>query len=64
MSMRGQRHYQENKFLFYGSVRKDAPAMPGGFRLRDFKLLIPTDMADYTASLPTFNKEWNGMLGL
>jgi iron(III) transport system substrate-binding protein len=64
MSLRGQTHYQNNKFLYYGSVRKDAPAMPGGMKLRDFKLLIPTDMADYTASQAVFNKEWNGMLGL
>jgi iron(III) transport system substrate-binding protein len=64
MSLRGQTHYQNNKYLFYGSVRKDAPPMPGGLKLRDFKLLIPADMADYTGSQPTFNKEWNAMLGL
>jgi hypothetical protein len=38
--------------------------MPGGVRLKDFKLLAPTDMNDYMASRDAFNKEWNGMLGL
>ena len=33
MSLRGQNHQQTNSFLYYGSVRKDAPAMPGGKRL-------------------------------
>jgi iron(III) transport system substrate-binding protein len=64
MSPRGQAHYQNNPFLYYGSVRKDAPAMPGGTRLRDFKLLTPTDMDAYMASRETFNKDWNAMLGL
>ena len=41
MSLRGQTLYQDNADLLYGSVRKDAPPMPGGLRLRDFKLLIP-----------------------
>ncbi|UHL64801.1 extracellular solute-binding protein [Paralcaligenes sp. KSB-10] len=64
MSIRGQTHYQNNKYLYYGSVRKDAPPMPGGERLRDFKLLVPTDMANFTASHGQFMKEWNSMLGL
>jgi len=38
--------------------------MPGGVKLRDFKLLIPTDMAAFTAAQPIFLKEWNAMLGL
>jgi iron(III) transport system substrate-binding protein len=64
MSLRGQRFYQDNKYFLYGSVRNDAPAMPGGLRLNDFKLLIPTDMKAYLASHAEFNKEWNAMLGL
>jgi iron(III) transport system substrate-binding protein len=64
MSLRGQAVYQENPDLLYGSVRKDAPPMPGGVRLRDFKLLIPTDMQDFLGSRKAFNTEWNGMLGL
>jgi len=66
MSPRGQAHYQNNPFLYYGSVRKDAPPMPGGTRLRDFKLLAPTaaEMTTYMAAQETFTKEWNGMLGL
>jgi hypothetical protein len=38
--------------------------MPGGLRLHDFKLLIPSDMPDFLASRKTFNTDWNGMLGL
>lgn len=64
MSLRGQVFYQENPYLFYGSVRKDAPAMPGNKRLSDFKLLAPTDFNAVEASRDTFNKQWNGMLGL
>ncbi len=64
MSPRGQALYQDNKFLYYGSVRKDAPPMPGGVKLSNFKLLLPTDMVAYTAAQPTFLKEWNAMLGL
>lgn len=64
MSNRGQAHQQNNRFLYYGSVRKDAPPMPGGTRLKDFKLLSPTDMVAYMASRDAFNKEWNKMLGL
>jgi len=64
MSPRGQNHYQGNKFFYYGSVRKDAPPMPDGTRLRDYKLLVPKDMAAYTASQDAFNKEWNSMLGI
>ncbi len=65
MSLRGQNHQQTDKFLYYGSVRKDAPAMPGGKRLTDYKLLSPTkDMDNFVASREAFNKEWNAMLGL
>ena len=65
MSLRGQNHQQTDKFLYYGSVRKDAPAMPGGKRLSDYKLLSPTkDMDNFIASREAFNKEWNAMLGL
>jgi iron(III) transport system substrate-binding protein len=64
MSLRGQQVYQQNPDLLYGSVRKDAPPMPGGLRLADFKLLIPTDMPDFLGSRKTFNTEWNNMLGL
>jgi iron(III) transport system substrate-binding protein len=66
MSPRGQAHYQTNPFFYYGSVRKDAPPMPGGTRLRDFKLLAPSaaEMPTYMAAQETFTKEWNAMLGL
>ena len=64
MSLRGQMHYQNNPYLYYGSVRKDAPPMPGGARLRDYKLLVPSDMGPFMASHDDFNKEWNRMLGL
>jgi iron(III) transport system substrate-binding protein len=64
MSTRGQEVYQQNKYFLYGSLRKNAPPMPGGLRLSDFKLLVPTDMADYEASRKTFNNDWNAMLGL
>jgi iron(III) transport system substrate-binding protein len=64
LSTKGQTFYQENPYLFYGSVRKDAPAMPGDKRLSDFKLLVPTDMPAYLGSHDTFTKEWNAMLGL
>ncbi len=64
MSSRGQAFYQSNPNLIYGSLRQDAPPMATGKRLRDFKLLTPTDMTDYLASRDAFNKEWNGMLGL
>jgi iron(III) transport system substrate-binding protein len=64
MSLRGQKVYQEHPDLLYGALRKDAPPMPGGLRLRDFKLLSPTDMADLQSQRKAFNNEWNGMLGL
>lgn len=65
MSLRGQNHQQTDRFLYYGSVRKDAPPMPGGKRLTDYKLLSPTkDMDNFIASREAFNKEWNAMLGL
>jgi iron(III) transport system substrate-binding protein len=64
MSLRGQAVYQQNPDLLYGSVRKDAPPMPGGLRLRDFKLLVPGDIDDLMASRKTFNTDWNSMLRL
>lgn len=64
MSPRGQEVQQQNPYLLYGSVRKNAPPMRGGVRLSDFKLLAPTDMNDYLASQPAFAKQWNAMLGL
>ena len=64
MSLRGQTFQQNYPELYYGSVRKDAPPMPGGHRLAQFKLLFPTDLDDHLASRNTFNKQWNGMLGL
>ncbi|HEX8165294.1 MAG TPA: extracellular solute-binding protein [Beijerinckiaceae bacterium] len=64
MSNRGQAFYQSNPHLIYGSLRTDAPPMPTGKRLSDFKLLTPTDYADYLGSRDKFTKDWNGMLGL
>ncbi len=64
LSRRGQAIYQNQKILLYGSVRADAGPMPTGKRLSDFKLLFPTDWADYVASHPVFVKEWNGIMGL
>jgi iron(III) transport system substrate-binding protein len=64
MSEKGQKLYQENEYLFYGSIRKNAPPMPGGLTLNDFKLLVPTDMKAYLASRAEFNSQWNQMLGL
>ena len=64
MSPRGQEIQQQNPYLIYGSVRRDAPPMRGGIRLSDFRLLAPTDMTEYLASHPTFTKQWNAMLGL
>lgn len=63
-SPRGQKVNQENQDLIYGSLRKDAPPMPGGVRMRDFKLLVPEDMKDFLAERKTFNSEWNALLGL
>jgi iron(III) transport system substrate-binding protein len=64
MSLKGQVLYQENPYLYYGSIRKDAPPMPGGLKLTDFKLLVPTDMKAYLDSRAEFNSQWNQMLGL
>ena len=49
MSKRGQAWYQTNPNLYYGSVRTDAPPMPTGVKLSDFKLLYPTDWNEYAA---------------
>src|SRR5277367_5148869 len=64
MSLRGQKFYQDNLNLIYASVRDDAPPMLTGARLRDFKLLAPTDLNDYLASNDEFLKVWAAMLGL
>jgi iron(III) transport system substrate-binding protein len=64
MSNRGQAWYQSNPHLYYGSLRTDAPPMPTGVNLRDFKLLYPDNWDDYGASRDAFTTEWNGMLGL
>jgi iron(III) transport system substrate-binding protein len=64
MSARGQAFYQDNPNLIYGSLRKDAAPMRTGERLRDFKLLSPSDYADYMASRDQFAKDWAAMLGL
>ena len=64
MSKRGQAWYQTNPNLYYASVRTDAPPMPTGVSLTQFKLLYPTDWDEYSKQSVTFLKEWNGMLGL
>jgi iron(III) transport system substrate-binding protein len=64
LSPRGQAVYQNEKILLYGSVRKDAPPMATGKRLSDFKLLFPSDWADFVASHEEFVKEWNAIMGL
>ena len=64
MSNRGQAIYQTDRNLIDGSVRSDAPPMLTGKRLRDFKLLFPSDWPDYVASQEVFLKEWNAILGL
>ena len=64
LSNRGQAVYQTQPLLLYGSLRSDAPPMGTGKRLTDFKLLFPSDWADYQASHPLFVKEWNGIMGL
>lgn len=64
LSPRGQAVTQSNPYLLYPSLRKDAPPLPGGVKLSDFKLLSPKDMTKYLASHTAFTKEWNGMLGL
>jgi iron(III) transport system substrate-binding protein len=64
LSRRGQAIYQNEKILLYGSLRNDAPAMPTGKRLGDFKLLFPSDWTDFQASHAAFVKEWNGIMGL
>jgi iron(III) transport system substrate-binding protein len=64
LSRRGQTVYQNHKILLYGSLRGDAPPMPTGKRLTDFKLLFPSDWADFQASHAAFVKEWNAIMGL
>ena len=64
LSNRGQAIYQNQPILLYGSLRNDAPPMPTGKKLSDFKLLFPTDWADFQASHAVFVKEWNGIMGL
>jgi iron(III) transport system substrate-binding protein len=64
MSTKGQTLYQTNKFLYYPSLRKDAPSMPGGMKLSDYKLIFPQSMDEYEKAHPTYVKEWNAMIGL
>jgi iron(III) transport system substrate-binding protein len=64
VSNRGQAVYQNQSILLYGSLRSDAPPMPTGKKLSDFKLLFPSDWADFQASHAAFVKEWNGIMGL
>jgi iron(III) transport system substrate-binding protein len=64
LSNRGQTVNQTNALLIYGSVKNDAPAMATGKKLTDFKLLFPTDWADFQASHSVFVKEWNSLMGL
>jgi iron(III) transport system substrate-binding protein len=64
VSNRGQAVYQTQPLLLYGSLRNDAPPMATGKRLADFKLLFPSDWADFQASHAAFVKEWNGIMGL
>ena len=64
MSNRGQKYYQDHPNLYYGSLRNDAPAMPTGQKLSDYKLIYPKDWDDYGKMREVFNKEWNAMLGL
>ncbi len=64
LSPHGQAVTQGNPYLIYPSLRKDAPPLPGGSKLADFKLLSPTDMDAYLASHDAFVKQWNGLLGL
>ncbi|MCJ2023453.1 extracellular solute-binding protein [Methylobacterium sp. J-067] len=63
MSQRGQAVYQNNPFYYYPSLRRDAPPMPGGANLREYKLLFP-DIEKLAQSHSAFVKEWNGMMGL
>ncbi len=64
MAKRGQGYMQDHRNLVYGSVRADAPPMPTGKRLVDFKLLFPADWHEYGKMRDQFTKEWNAMLGL
>lgn len=63
MSPRGQAIYQNNPFLYYPSLRKDAPPMPGGVKFAEKKLLLP-DVEQLAATHVAFIREWNGMMGL
>ncbi len=64
MAKRGQNVWQNEKILLYPSLRSDAPPLTTGKQLRDFKLLSPSDWADYDAAQSLFVKEWNGIMGL
>jgi iron(III) transport system substrate-binding protein len=64
VSNRGQAVYQNTPLLLYGSLRNDAPPMLTGKKLSDFKLLFPSDWADFQASHAAFVKEWNSIMGL
>lgn len=64
LSQRGQAVYQGAKILLYASLRSDAPPMATGKRASDFKLLFPSDWADFVDTHGTFVKEWNAIMGL
>jgi iron(III) transport system substrate-binding protein len=64
MSERGQKFYQDQPNLYYGSVRDNPPPMPTGQKLSEYKLIFPTDWDDYGKQREVFNKEWNAMFGL
>ena len=62
-SPRGQGLYQNNPYLYYPSLRKDAQPM-GDIKLSALKLLMPTDVPALAAAMPVFVKQWNAMMGL
>lgn len=62
-SKRGQAHQQSSAGVHICSVRSDAPSLPSGKRLEDFKLLLPADWDDYGRSRERFQKEWQAMVG-
>lgn len=62
-SPRGQQILQNNPYLYYPSLRKDAQPM-GDIKLSELKLLLPTDVPEMTAAMPVFVKQWNDIMGL
>ena len=45
-------------------MSNDAPAMPTGQKLSDYKLIFPTDWDDYRHSATRSTKSGTAMLGL